>query len=72
MSTARRLLSCVAIAFAAILGGCATDPAEIAATRDTPTIQRVVAVTPAKGSVFRAVVIDHELEDRIQSERVRK
>ena len=62
MSACRHLLSCVAIAFAAILAGCATEPAQ---PPDTPAIQRVVAVTPAKGSVFRAVAIDHEVEDRI-------
>jgi hypothetical protein len=47
----------------AIVAGCATDPRSRA--RIPPTIQRVVALTPAKGSVFRAVAIDREVEDRI-------
>ncbi len=66
MSIARHLLSCAAIALAAILAGCATDPAEPPATAAAPTIQRVAtAVTPSKDSVFRSVVIDSELENRI-------
>ena len=65
MSTARRFLSCVAIALAAILAGCATDPAQPPADA-TPAIHRVAAgVTPSKDSVFRSLVIDSELENRI-------
>jgi len=62
MRNLRKLVPCVAIAVAAIVAGCATEPAQ---SPDTPAIQRVVATTPAKGSVFRTVAIDREVEDRI-------